>query len=230
MVFNCTNDTQDTVWIAVYKDNNKIYDQNVTLNSTNSLEVEVNGNCTQINIGFPNSNDDAGKVISFYGTSATATQSYSLRSASRAISRVNSVSPLAETSENITFNSEGVAEVKLTYTDVVNGQHWQKLIENLPAYDKNNQQYYYWVEEIEVNGYTASYYFDDASGDTEYCIDAAKLGSGEITIKNTKNESSSVTMPSTGGKGVKWYYVTGMAVMFVSAAGILIRRRKNPVK
>lgn len=230
LVFNCTNDTQDTVWIAVYKDNNKIYDQNVTLNSTNSLEVEVNGNCTQINIGFPNSNDDAGKVISFYGTSATATQSYSLRSASRAISRVNSVSPLAETSENITFNSEGVAEVKLTYTDVVNGQHWQKLIENLPAYDKNNQQYYYWVEEIEVNGYTASYYFDDASGDTEYCIDAAKLGSGEITIKNTKNESSSVTMPSTGGKGVKWYYVTGMAVMFVSAAGILIRRRKNPVK
>ena len=165
-----------------------------------------------------------------YGTYATATQSYSLRSASRAISRVNSVSPLAETSENITFNSEGVAEVKLTYTDVVNGQHWQKLIENLPAYDKNNQQYYYWVEEIEVNGYTASYYFDDASGDTEYCIDAAKLGSGEITIKNTKVESSSVTMPSTGGKGVKWYYVTGMAVMFVSAAGILIRRRKNPVK
>lgn len=230
LVFNCTNDTQDTVWIAVYKDNNNIYDQNVTLNSTNSLEVEVNGNCTQIDIGFPHSNDDAGKVISFYGTSATAPQSYSLRSASRAVSRMNSVSPLAKTSENIIFNADGVAEVELKYTDTVNGQNWQKLIENLPAYDEHNQQYYYWVEEIKVNGYTVSYLFSDDNSETQYCIDALQLGSGEITIKNTKVESSSVEMPSTGGKGVKWYYVTGMAVMFVSATGILIRRRKNPVK
>ena len=171
-----------------------------------------------------------GNVTIYYSSVATVPQSYSLRSASRAVSRVNSVSPLAKTSENIIFNADGVAEVELKYTDTVNGQNWQKLIENLPAYDEHNQQYYYWVEEIKVNGYTVSYLFSDDNSETQYCIDAEHPGSGEITIKNTKNESTSVEMPSTGGKGVKWYYVTGMAVMFVSAAGILIRRRKNPVK
>lgn len=110
------------------------------------------------------------------------------------------------------------------------GGNWTATLDNLPVYDADGHKYYYWAVEEDVSGYTASYYFDDANGDTEYCIDATQLGSGEITIKNTKVESSSVEMPSTGGKGVKWYYVTGMAVMFVSAAGILIRRRKNPVK
>lgn len=110
------------------------------------------------------------------------------------------------------------------------GGNWTATLDNLPVYDADGHKYYYWAVEEDVSGYTASYYFDDANGDTDYCIDATQLGNGEITIKNTKVESSSVEMPSTGGKGVKWYYVTGMAVMFVSAAGILIRRRKNPVK
>lgn len=194
---------------------------------THTVNDNYNGNEVQFQIW---KNKSADCTVYYKVESSASTQSYSLRSASRAVSRVNSVSPLAETSQSIKFDSDGVAEVELKYTDVVNGQHWQKLIENLPAYDENNQQYYYWVEEIEVNGYTVSYLFSDDNSETQYCIDALQLGSGEITIKNTKNESSSVEMPSTGGKGVKWYYVTGMAVMFVSAAGILIRRRKNPVK
>lgn len=236
-----TSSQWTNLFINVYDSNNqsiKNYQVYWWNNDSDSPNLTVNGTIGTFNIDV---NDSVNKIEVVYkeGSSAfdltlnygnTASQSYSLRSAPRAVSRMNSVSPLAETSQNITFNSEGVAEVKLTYTDVVDEQHWQKLIENLPAYDENNQQYYYWVEEIEVNGYTVSYLFSDDNSETQYCIDATQLGNGEITIKNTKNESSSVTMPSTGGKGVKWYYVTGMAVMFVSAAGILIRRRKNPVK
>lgn len=134
-------------------------------------------------------------------------------------------------SMNLNYQSMLASEsLPIKTVEISASDNWTKEINNLPAYDANGNKYYYWVVEEDVSGYTASYYFDDANVDTDYCINATQLGNGEITIKNTKNESSSVEMPSTGGKGVKWYYVTGMAVMFVSAAGILIRRRKNPVK
>ncbi|MDE5772407.1 MAG: Cna B-type domain-containing protein [Ruminococcus sp.] len=108
------------------------------------------------------------------------------------------------------------------------GEGWTATLENLPAYAENGYKYYYWAVEEPVGGYTASYYFDDDNSDTMYCIDATQLGNGEITIKNTKVDEG-VKMPSTGGKGVKWYYITGIALMLVAAAGIL-NRRKNHVK
>lgn len=108
------------------------------------------------------------------------------------------------------------------------GSNWQAIAQNLPAYDENGNKYYYWVEEVSVPGYTASYSFDDGDGDTVYCINAANAGNAEATIKNTPTESSSVIMPSTGGEGTTWYYITGMAIMLSStAAYILIKRRRE---
>lgn len=164
-------------------------------------------------------NSAKGIVYIYYGSASA--QTYSMRSAMRMAN-----SPVAQ--------AEAGSEAPFYYDTVElgasTGANWTATLDNLDVYAPDGSKYYYWAVEEDVSGYTASYYFDDASGDTEYCIDSTQLGSGEITIKNTKNESSSVEMPSTGGKGVKWYYMTGMVFMFVSAAGIIIRRRKNSVK
>ena len=49
---------------------------------------------------------------------------------------------------------------------------------------------------------------------------------GVITITNTKEESASVTMPATGGRGTRWYTITGAAILCGTAAGYLWFRRR----
>ena len=172
------------------------------------------------NVGISDVENNAnGTVYIYYGSAST--QSYSMRSAMRMAS-----SPAIQAEAG----SEAPYYYGCVKLSASTGGNWTAILDNLDVYAPDGSKYYYWAVEETVSGYTASYYFDDSNDNTEYCIDATQLGSGEITIKNTKNESSSVEMPSTGGKGVKWYYLTGMVVMFASAAGILIRRRKNPVK
>lgn len=184
-------------------------------------EFDASDNTTSIgnydkNIGIY-VNSDKSYTFTIYVKTST---NYSMRSARLKAS--SAVQAEAGSSDQFYYDSVEISNSS--------GGNWTAILDNLPVYDADGHKYYYWAVEEDVSGYTATYYFDDADNSMEYCINAEQLGSGEITIKNTKVESSSVEMPSTGGKGVKWYYVTGMAVMFVSAAGILIRRRKNPVK
>lgn len=188
---------------------------------TLATEFDASNNTTSIG--------DYGQNIGIYVNSANTytftiyvktSTNYSMRHARRMASPV--VQAEAENTDPLYYKSVEISNSS--------GGNWTAILDNLDVYASDGTPYYYWAEEIKVTGYTVSYLFSDDNSETQYCIDALHPGSGEITIKNTKDESSSVEMPSTGGKGVKWYYVTGMAVMFVSAAGILIRRRKNPVK
>lgn len=124
----------------------------------------------------------------------------------------------------LTEFKDNVATVEMSYnSSSENGAYWYEVL-NLPAYDENGNEYYYWVDEDEVSamGYTVSYQFKDSNDDTTHCIQ----GNGEITIINTREEAPSVTLPSTGGTGTTWYYITGMALMLIPIV-ILARRRKK---
>ena len=98
--------------------------------------------------------------------------------------------------------------------------NWQAVLTNLPAYDENGNPYYYWAVETAVGGYTPSYTY--AGGADNYISGA----DGVITIINTKEESASVTMPATGGRGTRWYTITGAAILCGTAAGYLWFRRR----
>lgn len=100
------------------------------------------------------------------------------------------------------------------------GKNWRATLSDLPAYDENGNPYYYWAVETAVGGYTPSYTY--AGGADNYISGA----DGVITITNTKEESASVTMPATGGRGTRWYTITGAAILCGTAAGYLWFRRR----
>lgn len=119
--------------------------------------------------------------------------------------------------------TSGSAGVELVDTVTLKGSDsssWQAVLTNLPAYDENGNPYYYWAVETAVGGYTPSYTY--AGGADNYISGA----DGVITITNTKEESASVTMPATGGRGTRWYTITGAAILCGTAAGYLWFRRR----
>lgn len=119
--------------------------------------------------------------------------------------------------------TSGSAEEEPVDTITLKGSdssNWQAVLTNLPAYDENGNPYYYWAEETTVGGYTPSYTY--AGGADNYISGA----DGVITITNTKEESASVTMPATGGRGTRWYTITGAAILCGTAAGYLWFRRR----
>lgn len=151
------------------------------------------------------------EVILYYATD-TSTQSLAAPSAMRMLRMAANV---------MTSGSTGVEQVGESITlKGSDSSNWQAVLTNLPAYDENGKPYYYWAEEKAVGGYTPSYTY--AGGADNYISGA----NGVITIINTKEESPSVTMPATGGRGTRWYTITGAAILCGTAAGYLWFRRR----
>ena len=142
----------------------------------------------------------------------TSTQSLAAPSAMRMLRMAANV---------MTSGSAGVEQVgKPIILKGSDSSSWQAVLTNLPACDENGNPYYYWAVETAVGGYTPSYTY--AGGADNYISGA----DGVITITNTKEESASVTMPATGGRGTRWYTITGAALLCGTAAGYLWFRRR----
>lgn len=161
--------------------------------------------------------DNGGDIKLNYTINYASSNTYSLRrSASLYRSRAN-------------VNSVGEGEwignilsINLKYTD-----NWEKLVD-LPAYDQDGNPYYYWVEEDEKSaaGFEVSYKYDDGDENTDFCINAINPGNDPTATIRNKVVDTSVTMPSTGGKGTTWYYITGTVILLSSSAAYyLIKRR-----
>lgn len=153
--------------------------------------------------------------------------------ASRATLRFNAASTIlaraAILPDGTSVQGELVQTVTLKNSD---GTNWEAEIPDLDVYDSMGRAYYYWaVEDSESSaGYDISYLYLDDDSNTDYCINSGRLGAngGSITIRNTKQESTGVEMPSTGGRGVTWNYAAGAALMCSSAAiYLLFKRRKK---
>lgn len=162
--------------------------------------------------------DNGGDVKLNYTINYASSNTYSLRrSASFYSGRANdALVGEAEWTGNTT-------SITLKFTD-----NWEKLITNLPAYDEDGNPYYYWVEEDEKSaaGFEVSYKYDDGDNDTDFCINAINPGDNPTATIRNKVVNTSVTMPSTGGKGTTWYYITGTVILLSSSAAYyLIKRR-----
>lgn len=180
-------------------DGNKVTIQFSEL-SVNEMEFYVSG-------------ENYAKILNYTITYATDTSTQSL--AAPSAMRMLRMAANVMTSES--------AERKPVDTIILKGSdssNWQAVLTNLPAYDENGNPYYYWAEEKAVGGYTPSYTY--AGGADNYISGA----DGVITITNTKEESASVTMPATGGRGTRWYTITGAAILCGTAAGYLWFRRR----
>lgn len=130
------------------------------------------------------------------------------------------------------FNENDYMDITLT-----SDNSWQKVLTGLPVYMVNDDgsvlSCYYWAEEIEINGqavsgFTASYSFTDDDIETDYSINASEPGEAPlITIKNTPTELPTVDLPEAGGRGTRMFYLTGGAILLLSAAGYIMCRRRR---
>ena len=96
---------------------------------------------------------------------------------------------------------------------------WTKVISGLPAADANGNTYYYWIEEIPVDGYIASY-----ENNRINAVSAA--GTQTITITNTR-DTSPHTLPEAGSTGTKFYTAIGGIMLILSAAGYTTIKRRR---
>ncbi|MDE6426929.1 MAG: Cna B-type domain-containing protein [Ruminococcus sp.] len=190
--------------------NNSIITQSADFSTTKSIK----------SMYFSFNNNHEMRSLSYSTSSITCVALFSMTDSYTYLS----AEPTIITGKLSEFNNDGVASLTMSYnSSTITDGYWTEIL-NLPKYDESGKEYYYWVVEDEVSGYTASYSFN-GSGD-EYFIDASKTEIGTVTVYNHKRESDSVTMPSTGGVGTRRYYIIGMTFMFISMF-ILARRRKK---
>ena len=87
----------------------------------------------------------------------------------------------------------------------------------IPDSDGNGNTYYYYVEEDPVSGFTTSYSENNTTG----------VQTGVITVTNKKDKTNGYVLPSTGGGGTFHIAGIGLALMSVSAVGVLLRKRRR---
>lgn len=91
---------------------------------------------------------------------------------------------------------------------------WSKSWDNLDYKNKNDQMYYYTVEEVKLEGYGTSYTNNEG------------IQTGDINIINKKDKTIDYTLPETGGDGTTLTYKVSTILLILSAAYIYIRRRE----
>lgn len=177
-----------------------------------SIKLENNGGDTKGTVSI--------KYASGVATQNSETSSYSLRSNDN-IAILANEPEVAEDSRWIKSNDGREyydVEIVIKHSD-----NWEKVITNLPIGKDENQLYYYWIEEDDIQNYNASYNYND-SFDEHYISGA----SGTVTIKNTPVTTfEGIEMPSTGGSGTTPYTTAGIMIAGGAVIALTIRRRKR---
>lgn len=107
--------------------------------------------------------------------------------------------------------------------------NWSDAIK-LEANDKKGNTYYYWIEEVEVNGQpvsTSAYkaYYRYNGSDTYNCIDTNEKDQ-YVQVYNNYEETVG-ELPETGGRGVLPFAVAGGAITAAATALLVTKRRKK---
>lgn len=117
--------------------------------------------------------------------------------------------------------------VKTVSIDATN--NWSDAIK-LEKNDKKGNTYYYWIEEVEVNGQpvsTSAYkaYYRYNGSDTYNCIDTNEKDQ-YVQVYNNYEETVG-ELPETGGRGVLPFAVAGGAITAAATALLVTKRRKK---
>lgn len=108
--------------------------------------------------------------------------------------------------------------------------NWSNAV-SLEKNDIKGNKYYYWFEEIEVNGQpisTSSYkaYFRYNGSENENCIDMTKNGDQYVQVYNNSEETLG-ELPETGGMGVIPFVAAGGTVTVAATLLLVTKRRKK---
>lgn len=110
----------------------------------------------------------------------------------------------------------------LKEVEIYAANNWTVDVQSLPAYivDSNgtSSKVYYYVDEVTIDGYVVEY---DNNG---------SLHNGKITIENTKEKETGVTLPSTGGNGNRIYLGAGLMLVLLAAAGLTYGKHRKAFK
>lgn len=117
--------------------------------------------------------------------------------------------------------------VKAVTIDATN--NWSDAIK-LEANDKKGNKFYYWIEEVEVNGQpvsTSAYkaYYRYNGYETDNCIDT-NVKDQYVQVYNNYEETVG-ELPETGGRGVLPFAVAGGAITAAATALLVTKRRKK---
>lgn len=108
--------------------------------------------------------------------------------------------------------------------------NWSNAV-SLEENDIKGNKYYYWFEEIDVNGQpisTSSYkaYYRYNGSENENCIDMTKNGDQYVQVYNNSEETLG-ELPETGGMGVIPFVAAGGTVTVAATLLLVTKRRKK---
>lgn len=111
--------------------------------------------------------------------------------------------------------------------------NWSNAV-SLEKNDIKGNKYYYWFEEIDVNGQpisTSSYkaYYRYNGSENENCIDMTKNGDQYVQVYNNSEETLG-ELPETGGMGVIPFVAAGGTVTVAATILLVTKRRKKRYK
>lgn len=233
------NDSNAGSWpyvILYFNDNNKVkvgYSGNIPLckedNSssyTNIDDAVLNSDGKSVTVTFkdnwqPDSisitnlqNGANGKVTIAYGGASTVSV------ASFSLSR-DSVAILADEPTGIEWEDNHDGREYYEF-DIRKSDNWEKTITGLEV-GKDGVNYCYWVEELPMQNYTASYNYDG-----EFEKHSISQTGGIVTIKNTPDTVyEGVEMPNSGGSGTAPYTTVGMIIAGGAVIALTVRRRRR---
>ena len=125
------------------------------------------------------------------------------------------------------------------YIELDSKGNWSAIVNHLPYTNESGDTYYYYIAECDekgnfvttINGNGAKYV------PAKYDHNGLALSKDEanmiqLSVTNKMTEELQGSMPSTGGEGTTWYYITGMIIILSSTAAYILirRRRKSAVK
>ncbi|MGN0580961.1 MAG: glycoside hydrolase family 9 protein [Ruminococcus sp.] len=124
------------------------------------------------------------------------------------------------------------------YIELDSKGNWSAIVNNLPYTNESGDTYYYYIAECDekgnfvttINGNGAKYIPVEYVNGLALSKDEANMI--QLSVTNKMTEELQGSMPSTGGEGTTWYYITGMIIILSSTAAYILirRRRKSAVK
>ena len=149
---------------------------------------------------------DADKTVEFKGYSYNAGWNWVPNAAIETMVSIDEDAKQYETTDTQYGTSETLSK----------DSGWSKVWADLPKQDDSGNTYYYYVTEKTVDGFEAPVYTNNDG-----------IESGTITVTNKKKETNGYVLPSTGGGGTFRIAGLGLALMSVSAFGVMLRKRRR---
>lgn len=195
----------------------------------------ITGDSELLKIGdYTSENTGSGFTLKLDKITSDVTVELRLKSGSTSTCEITSSDPGTAKKTNVstvpTTNPDKTNDaffVKAVTIDVTN--NWSDAIK-LEANDKKGNKFYYWIEEVEVNGQpvsTSAYkaYYRYNGSETDNCIDTNEKDQ-YVQVYNNYEETVG-ELPETGGRGVLPFAVAGGAITAAATALLVTKRRKK---